>query len=505
MQLLEHLKPVTVAYREFVIRRNEKLKYLFDCLTKNTQTLAKLWQYTREGDEFLVYDPLAIPVEGFDVALLANIEATRLEGVEELSLSIKDFDPNDIDENNVYTKAIDDPRKMRSTLDFEKALEWCDVYVCMEHIEERLRLALDKEKEIGILQELLDRINRAMELNKPIFLGNYFNTEYRKIAEEYPNCLNKFITTEDLEEIKQYKASYFSDGGSSTVKLTMVVGTSGMCGKMSNTMKLQKDFEKCGERVAVIVTEEIYHFLDSEKYLLYPFCRNFSLLTLDEESEYLRCLIEKIIEDVRPNRILITSQGGFGFPGTIHDYEHDEVKSKGVLSNLYLSTIGSYTAAICSSWKHLIDLEKLISFMRLQGVGIDGIFISPLNLDPSKELQVKEGLNFKVRPVVDGESLLSNLLGFVLNHPEYPYFCDYMGVQEKLEAALHDEKFVDVYKSYLAHNLVQRLKVVSENFLGITGNAMYCNAIGRELAEVDFDLDEKLKQEILELAEQYQI
>lgn len=484
------------------------MRYLFDCLTKNTLTLAKLYKYTKEDDEFLLYDPESIPVENFDVALLSNVECKTIDdtqGFIETEISVKDFAEEDVKEIDgvlTYIKEITDTRKMKSTLDFEKALEWCDVYVCMEHIEEKLNAGLDKEKETEELQKLFDRINLVMEKEKPIYLGNFFNNQFKAIANEYEHCINSFITKTDLEEIRKYKSTFFADYGNDTTQITMVVGVSGSSGKMSNAFKVKESYEATGEKVAMIVTEEIYPFFDTEKHLIYPFLRNFSKLTLDEEVEYLQCLIEKVIEEQRPNRIIIISQGGFGFPMTIKNYTVDEDKSKGVMSNIFLSAVGCNTIAVCGSWKHLPKIERLIHFIHLQGTKIDGVFISPLNMTPST-IQNINGVKLRLNSVGEDSSIISNLMGFILEYPDVPLFCNYMDVQEKIEGYIQSDEFFSIYKSYYTNKIIEHLNETKDMFIQRTGLGLYKDAIKKELAKSSEIIDEKLKTEILEKAKIY--
>lgn len=255
----------------------------------------------------------------------------------------------------------------------------------------------------------------------------------------------------------------------------------------------------------MIVTEEIYPFFDTEKYLIYPFCINFSSLTLDQEAEYLQCLVEKIISEERPNRIILISQGGFGFPTTIKNYTVDEDKTKGVFSNLYLSAVGCNTVAICGSWRHLPKIERLMHFIHLQGAKIDGIFVSPLNMTPP-EIHEINGVNLKINSIGDDTSIVSNLMGFILSYPRVPVICDYMDIQERIETYLQSDEFFEIYKSYYSTKLLEHINETKNAFLEKTGNSLYRNAIGESLMNSsDEVIDDELKDKIIELAKEYEL
>lgn len=463
------------------------MKYLFDTLTKNTLTLARMYRYTREGDEFKVYDPVAVPVDHFDVELLSHLEN------ENDVVTMPHLNENDIQNvGNImtYTGKIDDSRKMLSALDFNAALEWCDEYVCMADIDEYMLTAGDAVAAQSAVQELFDRIMAAMNAGKKIYLGNLENSEFRKVAEQYQNYDKQcHITAEKMNELKAKAKGEFLDPGNNNVFVTLMVSTSGSAGKMSSCMQLKNSYEKAnGEKVCIIMTEEICPFLDTEKHNIVPFIRNLSDLSFDEECNYLRYLISNVIAEKHPNRIIIVSQGSFSF------FEGSMATQKPlIINNMLWSIITCDSVAICASWKDLPRVEELIRLARLSYTSIDAIFISPLNMYSYSSFTNTfnvNGASFKVNSVGEVSQITSALVGFMLQYPEAPLVCGYMNITSKLNEYIKTDEFFQMYKSYQTFTLLDTMKESRESLLAKSGNMAYASAIGED---IDFDtIDESL-------------
>lgn len=463
------------------------MKYLFDTLTKNTLTLARMYRYTREGDEFRVYDPAAVPVDHFDVELLSHLEN------ENDIVIVPNLNANDIQNiDNVmsYTGEINDSRKMLSVLDFNAALEWCDEYVCMVDVDEYMLTAGDAAAAQQTMQELFNRITAAMNAGKKIYLGNLENSEFRKVAEQYQNYDKQcHITAEKMNELKAKTKGEFLDPANNNVYVTLMISTSGSAGKMSSCMQLQNSYEKAnGEKVCIIMTEEICPFLDTEKHNIVPFIRNLSDLSFDEECSYLRYLISNVIAEKHPNRIIIVSQGSFSF------FEGSMATQKPlVINNMLWSIITCNSVAICASWKDLPRVEELIRLARLSYTAIDAVFISPLNMYSyssfTNTINVN-GASFKVNSVGEVNEITSSLVGFMLQYPEAPLICGYMNITNKLNEYVKTDEFFQMYKSYQTFTLLDTMKESRDSLLAKSGNIAYAGAIGKD---IDFDtIDESL-------------
>lgn len=475
------------------------MKYLFDVLTKNTQTLAGLYKYTKEGDEFRVYDPELAPIEGFDVRLLGRLEkqfkydknGLVIKDGEPVSvLSVPELNNNDVKiVNNVhtYTKEIDDSRKMLSTLDFDKALDWCDVYVTMYAPEASLALVNDTHKELKKADIVLSHITAAMNKKKKVFLGNRENDLYRQVLNEYEGCLNHIIDKKDLDEMKKYKGAFFEDAGNRTTRMTFVISTSGAAGKMSNVLKIRNSFEMTGETTAVIVTEEIADFLDKDKHHIYPFLREFCDISLDEEILYLRCLIEKIVNEVNPDRILMTGQGGFGLQPVITEYTPDDCKPRGVLGNIMLSAIGCDSVALAAHFNEMFELAQLVRYFRTTNKAIDEVCISPVIDTLEKDTLTVNDLKIPVNKIGEYDRVFQAALTFMIRFPQIPMFCNYMGITDKLNALVLSNEFFDIWKNQAVMDLLNALNTNKQEFIRRTGNAAFNNAIGKTLADMSND------------------
>lgn len=456
------------------------MKYLFDTLTKNGLTLAKLYKYIKEGDEFKVYDPEVVPVEGFDVRLLGCLEKAT-ESSPLIIPGVTESDFQKVDGVMTYVKTIDDSRQMLSTLDFDKALDWCDEYVCMVNTGEVLLSTPDSEKAYAKIQAVFDRMMKTMEKGKKVYLGNLENSEYQKIAKEYENFdKSSILDEESFNEIKQYKDGYFLDSENAINDVTLVIGTSSASGKMSSCFKMKESYEKTNQDVCMILTEEIAPFLDQEKYKIYPFMQTNSTLTFEEECEYLRCLIGKIRGADHPHHIMIVSQGAF----SIFDGAGSTRKPLGVISNLLWSNIGCESVVINSSYRYMSRVEELIRFCRLTHTNIDMVNVSPLEAVKSnifyKDLKIGD-VTFKVNDITDAESLLPQLVGFMAEWPEVPLTCDYMGITDKLNEYMKTDEFLSIYKSMQAFKMIQKLQENKDALFEKTGNVAYNFAIGNQI------------------------
>lgn len=475
------------------------MKYLFDTLTKNTQTLAGLYKYTKEGDEFRVYDPELAPIEGFDVRLLGRLEkqfkydknGLVVENKKLVSvLSVPELNADDIKIVNgvhTYVKKADDSRQMLSTLDFDKALEWCDVYVCMSELEANLNRSLDTHKELQKSKNILERLMKAMSAGKKVFLGNRDNELFRKVINEYEGCLNHIINKDDLNEIMKYKGAFFEDDNSRFSRITFIISTSGSAGKMSNVFKIRNSFEKTGEATAVIVTEEIADFLDKDKYRVYPFLREFCDISLDEEIMYLRCLIEKIIDEVNPDRILMTGQGGFGLQPVITEYTPDDCKPRGVLGSIMLSAIGCDSVALAAHFDEMFELVQLVRYFRTTNKAIDEVCISPVIDTLDKDILTVSDLKIPVNRIGEYDRVFQAALSFLVKFPQIPMFCSYMGITDKLNALVLSNEFFSIWKEHAVMDLLNTLNIDKQKFIQMTGNAAFNNAIGKTLSDMSDD------------------
>lgn len=417
------------------------MKYLIDLTDKQVGSLARQYKNLKKDDEYLLYDPMECNIEGKDFVNTTNYLLKDGEIV------LQDTDDND-------------SRRTKFTVDFDKALEWCDCYVTFMSIPFILGNWGDIKAAEEKINTVLARIEKAKQAGKKIYLGNAFSEEFDDIARNYKNSLNKFITKNDLEELSEYDGQ-FQAGFLAETKITMVVGTNSACGKFSSALKVKKYYEEeLGEKVCIVNTEETYPFLDNSSGELYGFCRNFSDLTTDEDLQYLQCLVAKIISEQNPDRIIFVTQAGIGTGGILANYPMTKSgrKMKGVWDILIERAFGLTSVVVCGNWNCIAQIERTISYFNIKGADIDGIYVSPVTFRGSyTKIFEPEGQDeyFYLSNVKgDVSQILPALNGLALKHPNIRICCDYGNLTEEVEKFKQSDSFAEQTASLFATDVI---------------------------------------------------
>lgn len=417
------------------------MKYLIDLTDKQVGSLARQYKNLKKDDEYLLYDPMECNIEGKDFVNTTNYLLKDGEIV------LQDTDDND-------------SRRTKFTVDFDKALEWCDCYVTFMSIPFILGNWGDIKAAEEKVNSVLARIEKAKQAGKKIYLGNAFSEEFDDIARNYKNSLNKFITKNDLEELSEYDGQ-FQAGFLAETKITMVVGTNSACGKFSSALKVKKYYEEeLGEKVCIVNTEETYPFLDNSSGELYGFCRNFSDLTTDEDLQYLQCLVAKIISEQNPDRIIFVTQAGIGTGGILANYPMTKSgrKMKGVWDILIERAFGLTSVVVCGNWNCIAQIERTISYFNIKGADIDGIYVSPVTFRGSyTKIFEPEGQDeyFYLSNVKgDVNQILPALNGLALKHPNIRICCDYGNLTEEVEKFKQSDGFAEQTASLFATDVI---------------------------------------------------
>lgn len=417
------------------------MKYLIDLTDKQVGSLARQYKNLKKEDEYLLYDPMECNIEGKDFVNTTNYLLKDGEIV------LQDTDDND-------------SRRTKFTVDFDKALEWCDCYVTFMSIPFILGNWGDIKAAEEKINTVLARIEKAKQAGKKIYLGNAFSEEFDDIARNYKNSLNKFITKNDLEELSEYDGQ-FQAGFLAETKITMVVGTNSACGKFSSALKVKKYYEEeLGEKVCIVNTEETYPFLDNSSGELYGFCRNFSDLTTDEDLQYLQCLVAKIISEQNPDRIIFVTQAGIGTGGILANYPMTKSgrKMKGVWDILVERAFGLTSVVVCGNWNCIAQIERTISYFNIKGADIDGIYVSPVTFRGSyTKIFEPEGQDeyFYLSNVKgDVNQILPALNGLALKHPNIRICCDYGNLTEEVENFKQSYSFAEQAASLFATDVI---------------------------------------------------
>ncbi|MEE0886798.1 MAG: hypothetical protein UIB61_07820 [Treponema sp.] len=417
------------------------MKYLIDLTDKQVGSLARQYKNLKKDDEYLLYDPMECNIEGKDFVNTTNYLLKDGEIV------LQDTDDND-------------SRRTKFTVDFDKALEWCDCYVTFMSIPFILGNWGDIKAAEEKINTVLARIEKAKQAGKKIYLGNAFSEEFDDIARNYKNGLNKFITKNDLEELSEYDGQ-FQAGFLAETKITMVVGTNSACGKFSSALKVKKYYEEeLGEKVCIVNTEETYPFLDNSSGELYGFCRSFSDLTTDEDLQYLQCLVAKIISEQNPDRIIFVTQAGIGTGGILANYPMTKSgrKMKGVWDILIERAFGLTSVVVCGNWNCIAQIERTISYFNIKGADIDGIYVSPVTFRGSyTKIFEPEGQDeyFYLSNVKgDVNQILPALNGLALKHPNIRICCDYGNLTEEVEKFKQSDSFAEQAASLFATDVI---------------------------------------------------
>ena len=417
------------------------MKYLIDLTDKQVGSLARQYKNLKKDDEYLLYAPMECNIEGKDFVNTTNYLLKDGEIV------LQDTDDND-------------SRRTKFTVDFDKALEWCDCYVTFMSIPFILGNWGDIKAAEEKINTVLARIEKAKQAGKKIYLGNAFSEEFDDIARSYKNSLNKFITKNDLEELSEYDGQ-FQAGFLAETKITMVVGTNSACGKFSSALKVKKYYEEeLGEKVCIVNTEETYPFLDNSSGELYGFCRNFSDLTTDEDLQYLQCIVAKIISEQNPDRIIFVTQAGIGTGGILANYPMTKSgrKMKGVWDILIERAFGLTSVVVCGNWNCITQIERTISYFNIKGADIDGIYVSPVTFRGSyTKIFEPEGQDeyFYLSNVKgDVNQILPALNGLALKHPNIRICCDYGNLTEEVEKFKQSDSFAEQAASLFATDVI---------------------------------------------------
>lgn len=459
------------------------MKYLIDLTDKQVGSLARQYKNLKKDDEYLLYDPMECNIEGKDFVNTTNYLLKDGEIV------LQDTDDND-------------SRRTKFTVDFDKALEWCDCYVTFMSIPFILGNWGDIKAAEEKINTVLARIEKAKQAGKKIYLGNAFSEEFDDIARNYKNSLNKFITKNDLEELSEYDGQ-FQAGFLAETKITMVVGTNSACGKFSSALKVKKYYEEeLGEKVCIVNTEETYPFLDNSSGELYGFCRNFSDLTTDEDLRYLQCLVAKIISEQNPDRIIFVTQAGIGTGGILANYPMTKSgrKMKGVWDILIERAFGLTSVVVCGNWNCIAQIERTISYFNIKGADIDGIYVSPVTFRGSyTKIFEPEGQDeyFYLSNVKgDVNQILPALNGLALKHPNIRICCDYGNLTEEVEKFKQSDGFAEQAASLFATDVINSTMAILNDTQKYIAEQEIKSQLDYDVEEADF---EKAKKVILEI------
>lgn len=439
------------------------MKYLIDGYDKMVGSLAHQYLNLKEGDEYKLFDLDYCDIEGYDVPQISNF----------------------LLENGEYKfekQTDNDPRRMKIATDFNKALDWCDCYVNFINVPRKFAVSENLEITEVLMDEMFDRINLAISKNKKIYFGNLFCEQFEKVAREYPNCINKIITKDDLKALDYYQDSmdnyYWFNR---KTKVSMVIGTSSNCGKFSCACLLKKKYEAMGEKVIIIHSEETYPFLNNQNGEIQGFCRNFSELTTDEDFEYFQRLTFKIAAEQHPNRIIFVTQGGFAsnVHSTIGSSTVFGKKLENIWDQFLFSSFGISSVAIAANWDKIEKAYRIYDYIS-NLCGIDFVYLNPVIYDACPiTMKAENGeKHYTIYQKGDVEAVKNNAVSLAISLPTTEIICKYNSITNYIKEFKKTEDF----SKFVALNLTKR----------IFSNATYSVNV---LPNILKNLEEKVKTE----------
>lgn len=435
------------------------MKYLIDGVTKSVLSLANQYKYLKNGDEYKVFDDTFSNIENLDLVQINNFY---------------------IDENGErveFEQTDNDNRRMKITNDFESALAWCDCYVTFRSIPYELTISANTTEVSEQINALLERIKKAQEANKKIFLGNRFSKEFEEIADNYAGCINPHITEKDLDEIKDYSFMYKGTSAYLGFNTTMILGTNSSSGKFSCALKVKKYYEDLGEKVILVHTEETYPFLDDQNGTICGFCRNFSDLTTDKDFMYLQSFIAKIYNEQRPERIIFVTQSGFGIDGIINSYQDSEngCKMKGLWDAFITRSFGLNEIVVSANCNRLDIAKRIIEYFDVQNSSVTTtlLYVNPRQYGVADFIEYTtedKSQFYKINPKCTAKELELSLNAFAAEYPNIEIKCGYNGLTEKVIAFKQTDDFryccAGLYAAKILNGLKQRL--TEEGFADIS-------------------------------------
>ena len=206
------------------------MKLFIDGYTKEVKSLAANIKYCNNL-QVMVYDR-SLEIDGMDLYLMQNL----IKPEDKTLIPNVDIDKDFTKSDNVV-RYIKDPIDFKnnswiiSTVNPDKAMEWCDCYANFNEVEWQLITTKDYDDEARYLKETLDRLDKAKQLHKKVYLP----FRWGPYAEEskYDNMLNIKIDKNRLEHMKQLANGVYNCQSNET-DVKLVLGTTSGSGKFTS-------------------------------------------------------------------------------------------------------------------------------------------------------------------------------------------------------------------------------------------------------------------------------
>lgn len=378
------------------------MKLLIDGYNKQTRSIAANIRFTKNL-QVLVYDPEKINVHGMDLVILQNAFTPEIEfngGVTAIPCDYEnDFkvvcnfsNKGDIYDKNMpsefveYTNNVNEYNGswIKSTLNIEEALEWCDCYACTDSVEWDLITTKNYDETAQKYVDKLNRLQRIKDSGKKVYLSHRLDKIFAKES-KYDNMFNTVIDKKALEHMK-YLANGVINAQSNETDIKLVVGTYSGSGKLSLSLKMKEWYDTHNERTGIIFTENTADIFNSDfiekgeldKSLIINASREWCDLTIDEWIEYVQYAVA-YLEQRGCKHILLQGQGTYGLH-KMNKYYINENSSTMNISNIILEyAIGCSSVAIACCVNMIDRLYDYYRYFTMNDIKVTDIYFSVYN------------------------------------------------------------------------------------------------------------------------------
>ena len=367
------------------------MKLFIDGYLKEVFSLAANIKFCKNL-QIKVYTP-KIEIEGMDLYLLQNLIKTEDGKTHIPNINLKtDFEKiGNMVRYKVDPVEFNNNSWIVSTTDPEEALNWCDCYANFNVIGWELLNARDYNSTAAYLTETMNRLNRAKELGKKIYLP----CDYKPYDAEanYDNMFNVKLDTDRLNHMKDL-ANDIINCQSSETDVKLVVGTTSASGKFSACLRMKEFYEThYNERTGIIFTENICDLLNSDyiennkldESLIINASKEWCSLSLDDYILYIQYAVA-YLEARGCKHILLQGQGTYGlFP--LNRYYIFDKKPLNVIYTILEHAIGCKTVAIATNVNEDHRLFNYFTYFRQNNLKITDVYLG--SLDITKEFDQK--------------------------------------------------------------------------------------------------------------------
>lgn len=468
------------------------MKLLIDGYDKQTKTICANIRFCKDL-QVLVYDPEKLHVEGMDLVLLQNVFTPEMEYNNGITTIPCDYEKDFKCVNDVvtYEGRVNtwNGSWIKSTLNIDKALEWCDCYACFDSIEWDLITAKNYDETAQKYVDKLNRIEWIKSKDKKLYLSHRLD----KIFKEESNYYNMFNILLDDTEYNRMKslANDVVNLQSNETDLKLVVGTYSCSGKFSLCLKLKEWYDTHNERTGIIFTENTADIINSyyiennkiDESLIINASREWSDLPLDKWIEYVQYCVAWL-ESRGCKHILLQGQGCYGLH-RMNKYYINENNTIMNTNNVILEhAIGCSSVAIAACVNMIDRLWDYKNYFEMGGVKLTDVYLSTYNhakeFEPVK-VDLCNGLGWlEINEVCNNATLMTAMNNlFAIDNNINFYTNDYLSQLLSGKEPYHDINYIN----YTFTNKLREIDDIFANFCDIYRKENKLNEFKRLLTD----------------------